>query len=346
MPKRLLAVVVTTVVLAACGTQEANLSQQPQVTTPVTTAAAAIAVRSTATAPSGSTPTTTAAAMAVAPSASTASQDVSRQASVAHDITYCKAAGRALTMDVYAGRQGGRLLPAVVYIHGGGWAGGDKSEQEAMLDIPELVKRNFVVASINYRYAPQYRFPAQIKDAKCAIRSLRAHAADYGIDPQHIGVLGSSAGAHIGLLVALASSAKKWDVGEYTDQSSAVQAAIDLFGPTDLQAIVSVPDQVPIINTAFGTSDAASAVLKRASPITYVARSAPPILIIHGDKDAVVPPEQSTKLYDRLQASGAHAQLVLVKHAGHNFAAVDAPIDPSHTELTKMMVDFFDNALK
>jgi len=127
----------------------------------------------------------------------------SKLVSVEYDITYANVSGVALKMDIYYPEVANGPVPAVVYVHGGGWIGGDKADGIGMMIIPALVARGYLVAAVNYRLAPQYRFPAQIEDVKCAIRYLRAKADTYRIDPTRVGAFGSSAGGH---LVALLST--------------------------------------------------------------------------------------------------------------------------------------------
>ncbi|MER3438639.1 MAG: hypothetical protein C4346_14205, partial [Chloroflexota bacterium] len=109
------------------------------------------------------------------------------------DVTYCTMDGVALPMDVYAPRDATGATPAVVYVHGGAWVFGDKSEGTGAIMMPALLDAGFTVVAVNYRLAPAFTFPAMIEDVKCAIRSLRAHAAMYGIDPDRIGAWGESA---------------------------------------------------------------------------------------------------------------------------------------------------------
>ncbi len=118
------------------------------------------------------------------------------------DLTYCTTSdGVKLTMDLYQPRKMTAPAPAVLYVHGGGWTGGDKSDGAGLLFKEALVRRGYVMAAINYRLAPKYTFPAQIEDVKCAVRHLRANAAKYNIDPERIGAIGGSAGRPPGVFV-------------------------------------------------------------------------------------------------------------------------------------------------
>jgi acetyl esterase/lipase len=272
--------------------------------------------------------------------------DTAKPGKVDRDITYGVADGVALKMDIYYPEAADGPMPAVLYVHGGGWTKGDKRIGAGATEIPELVSRGYLVAAINYRLAPQYQFPAQIEDVKCAVRFLRANAATYGIDPKHIGAWGGSAGGHLVALLGVTDTSAGFEgSGGYADQSSHVQAVVDMFGPTDLSAIFQGAG-TRLMEQVFGTADKNSDMVKRASPITWVSSDDPPFLILHGEKDTLVPPSQSKILYDRLVAAGVPATLVIVENAGHGFQPSGGTIDPSRIEITKMVVDFFDQYLK
>jgi acetyl esterase/lipase len=265
---------------------------------------------------------------------------------VERDITYGVADGVALKMDIYYPKVANGAVPAVMYVHGGGWTKGDKRSGAGASEIPELVSRGYLVAAINYRLAPQYKFPAQIEDVKCAVRFLRANAATYGIDPDHIGAWGGSAGGHLVSLLGVTDATAGFEGdGGYADQSSRVQAVVDMFGPSDL-TVVFQGANTQLLGQVFGTTDHNSDIVKRASPVTWVSSNDPPFLILHGEKDTLVPPSQSKILYNRLTAAGVPATLTMVKNAGHGFAPDGGTIDPSRTVITRMVADFFDQYLK
>jgi acetyl esterase/lipase len=160
--------------------------------------------------------------------------DPAKLGTVDRDITYATIDGVAIKMDIYYPRSADKAVPLVLYVHGGSWAGGDKSSAGSIY-IPDLVAGGYMVASINYRLAPDYKIQSQIEDVNCAVMFLKAHAAEYGIDKAHIGAIGDSAGAHlVALLGTSDASAGLEGSGGYNDRSSRVQAVIDLFGPTDL----------------------------------------------------------------------------------------------------------------
>ena len=261
------------------------------------------------------------------------------------NVPYCRPDGVVLTMDL-SFPAGGAARPAVLFVHGGGWTQGSK--ENVPFAKPQLLAAGYVVASINYRLAPQYKWPAQIEDSKCAVRFLRANAAQYGIAADRIGAWGGSAGGHLVSLLGLTGPDAGFEgTGDWADQSSAVRAVVDMFGPTDLTNYPAVPQGQAVARNVFGVEPGSdSDVLRRASPVTYVRADAPPFLILQGTEDKTVAPSQSQLLYDRLHAVGAPVTLVLVQHAGHGFAPVGGPIQPSLSEIADQIVAFFNTNLR
>lgn len=265
---------------------------------------------------------------------------------VDRDVTYCTADGVALKMDIYYPTNAQGSVPAAMYVHGGGWTSGDKRSGAGAVDIPELTARGYLVVAINYRLAPRYKFPAQIEDVKCAVRFLRANAERYGINPDKIGAWGGSAGGHLVSLLGVTDASAGFEgSGGYPEQSSRVQAVVDMFGPTDLTALFS-RGGLQTLQQVFGITDPTSDIVRRASPVTWVSSDDPPFLILHGERDDVVPVSQSQIFYERLVAAGVPATLVIVRNAGHGFTPVGGSIRPTREELTRMMADFFDRHLK
>ena len=256
------------------------------------------------------------------------------------DVTYCN----SQTLDVYMpGSAATRPLPLAIFVHGAGLTAGDKGYLNPTF-LNALARAGFAIASLNYRlatgslnyqFAPSYPFPAQIQDVKCGIRYLRAHAQAYDINPDQIFAFGTSYGGMLVTLAALTGGHSNFDVGPYVTTSSAITAAVDMFGPADLPGWISSQS----FHIAFA-SNRANLVL--ASPVHYVTANAPPILIVQGTADTTVPESQSAELYRKLSASGDQTQLVLVQHMGHMFAqAGSQPIDPSLTQISADMVSWF-----
>jgi acetyl esterase/lipase len=237
-----------------------------------------------------------------------------------------------------------RPSAAVIYVHGGGWAGGDRTDGfEFMRQTVPLREAGFVVASIDYRLFPKHLFPAQIEDAKCAVRWLRAHAAKYHVDPNRIGVLGESAGGHLVSLLGLArKDAGLEGEGGNPDVSSEVQAVANLYGVGNIESITTGSFLAPVLTGVFSAPGA----WKRGSPVNYVRADAPPFLVIHGDKDAMVPVEQSRELVARMREGGARVKYIEVKNANHGFWPVGGDIDPTLPEITAEIVEFFRKTLR
>ncbi len=264
--------------------------------------------------------------------------DSAKLGTTERDAPYCSPEGSALRMDVYYPRSGEGRWPGLLFVHGGGWTGGDKGPGNP--DIFALRDAGFLVASINYRLAPRHRFPAMIEDVKCAVRFLRGNAAAFNLDPGRIGLWGSSAGGHLAALAGVADASAGFDVGEYPEVSSRVQAVAVFFGPTDFT--VPFPGGYENKQEVFGSFDPALA-----SPVTYVSADDPPFLLVHGDADSLVPLSQSELFLERLHQAGVSARLIVVADAQHGLSpASGKPISPSRPDITRMLVEFFRNELR
>jgi len=269
-------------------------------------------------------------------------------------VTYCDQGGTAETLDIEEPTPvPSGPVPAVVYVHGGGWTGGNSSFAPDSLvgQVASAVEaKGWVVVSINYRLAPRFAWPAQIDDATCAIRFLRANATSLHIDPRHIGAVGDSAGGQIVALLGLAGPEAGFGGGQDSDQSSSVQAVVDLDGPADLTSSdwAGSPVVQALAPAVFGTilgpepvGSPPSALLKAASPVSYIGFGEPPFLIMQGDEDTVVPPDQSVELVDRLRAAGNPAELVMVHGAQHEFvSATGGSVTPDIGQLASAAAAF------
>ncbi|WP_244506364.1 alpha/beta hydrolase [Pararhizobium polonicum] len=225
------------------------------------------------------------------------------------------------------------LKPAIVYFPGGGFI---SAEYEKFTEMrTALAQAGFVVAAAEYRVVPD-QFPALVEDGKAAVRYLREHAAEYGIDPARIGVIGDSAGGYVAQMLGATNGEKTFDTGQFLDKSSDVQAAVTLYGISDLRSIgegfpeaVQKVHQSPAVTEAlllngpaFGEFPGATVTANpeqalAASPIGHVKGEKPPFLIMHGSADTLVSPRQSQKLYEALKAEGNKVDYVLVEGAGH-----------------------------
>ena len=263
------------------------------------------------------------------------------------DITYCTADdGTELKMDAYWPMQPASPAPVIMFVHGGGWVAGTKTGTPGMSYFLELARRGYFIASIDYRLAPASIFPANIEDVKCAVRSLRANAAQYNLDPNRIGAWGASAGGHLVSLLGTSDQSAGWDVGQYLDQSSRVQAVVDMYGIHDLTTEYVVGNLRGLDRMVFGAKNPSDPILKIASSTTYASPDDPPFLILHGDFDETVPYTQSIILQDVLTAAGVKSDLVIVHNAGHGFWARGGPIEPTNAEIARTILGFFDQYLR
>ena len=259
------------------------------------------------------------------------------------DVVYGKGGGKDLKLDILRPKQApAGPMPVVVYIHGGAWKAGSKSGMPPLCN--RLAQQGYFCASVEYRFSQEAVFPAQIEDCKCAIRFLRAHAKEYKINPDRIGVWGHSAGGHLVALLGTAGDAKDLEgTGGWQDQSSRVQCVIDCFGPTDFtvvpKGLEGVKEQMssPVTQLIGGPIPENMEKAAKASPITYVTKDDPPILIMHGDQDPTVPLDQSQRFYEALKKAGVDATLHVVKGAGHGFRG---------QEIDDVTAAFFDKHLK
>jgi acetyl esterase/lipase len=265
---------------------------------------------------------------------------------VLQDVTYCTDDGADLKMDVYFPWKPAGPSPVILFVHGGGWVAGTKTGTPGMSYFLDLARRGYTTFSIDYRLAPTSTFPAQIIDVKCAVRSIRAHATDYNIDPKRIGAWGASAGGHLVALLGTSDQSAGWDVGQYLDQSSRVNVVVDMYGIHDLTTEYVVGNARGLDRMVFGASSPTDPLLVKASPVTYITPDDPPFLIMAGDMDPVVPYTQSVILQDRLVAAGVSSSLVIVHNAGHGFNAIGGPIDPPYATIAKTILGFFDQYLR
>jgi acetyl esterase/lipase len=228
-------------------------------------------------------------------------------------------------------------FPAVLIIHGGGWSGGDKGAAREQNIGGTLARSGYVGASINYVLAKKGDsfaktladvWPRNLHDCKTAVRWLRKNASKYRIAPDHIGVIGGSAGGHLTAMLALTAPEDGLDPKEpWGDVSCRVQAAIPLYGVHDFSL------------KAKGGED--PDLLKKGSPVTWATKDDPPFLIFHGTKDALVPLVQSERLAEALKGAGIEHELVVVEGAPHSFH-----LQPKEKDLRPQVLAFLDKHLK
>ncbi len=236
-------------------------------------------------------------------------------------------------------------LPLVIAVHGGGWAAGRKEDCKLLADW--LLPQGYAVAAINYRFTDTDAFPAQIEDCKAAVRWLRANAEKYKFDKNRFGTWGASAGGHLVALLGCTGGTKEFDVGENLDQSSAVQAVCDYFGPTDFSVLFETPGfkdehhvDTLVEKLLGGMPKDKPEAARKASPINYADKNSAPMLIVQGDKDLLVPYQQSEIFEKKLKEAGVPCELIMLQGAGHGGNEFLSP------ELLKRIEAFYAKFLK
>jgi acetyl esterase/lipase len=257
--------------------------------------------------------------MAARPSATSSDNS---SPSVQQDVSYGTVDGQSLLLDVYEPGEHSDLRPAIVLIHGGGWTSFDKGTMRAMGMF--LARSGFVAFSVDYRlfHGSENRWPAQLDDVQRAVRWIRANAAKYKIDPDHIGAFGHSAGAQLAALLGMEATRDNSDAA-LAKYSSQVQAVVDVSGPSDFTT-----DHDPEGNaflSAFLGGDFAHhpEIWRDASPVFHISKSNSPFLIVHGTQDSDVPMAQAEELADELKGAGVSVKLVKIED-GHTFRMPEA----------------------
>lgn len=217
--------------------------------------------------------------------------------------------------DLYLPKQTqAKLKSAVVFVHGGGWEGGDKKDDSVMAEA--LADNGFVVFNINYRLlSAGGNFPADVVDVREAITFLADHSRNYGIDRRKIACMGTSAGGHLALMSAYAPGQTICRASEAVD-CPPVCAVVSWSGPTDLNSL-----RGGLIDRYLANAGAEAH--SKASPISFVS-TAVPTLLVHGDSDDLVPVSQSKRLYLALQSAHKDAEFLELKGEGHGFEAAGA----------------------
>lgn len=259
------------------------------------------------------------------------------------DLEYARVDDVALKLDLH--RPNAEKPPLAVYVHGGAWRAGSKSD----VPIAKLLEHGFAIASVDYRLSTQARFPAQVHDIKAAIRFLRANADTFHINAAKIAIIGSSAGGHLAALVGVTNGHKVLEgaIGEHLEQSSDVQAVVSLYGASNLQSILGQSTEfgltvrVPALKLLLGdTPDQKPDLARLASPVAHLDANDPPLLLIHGDADPQMPWAQSQELAKACEALKLPAQFITLpgsKHGGAEFY---------DEERTALVAKFLDKALR
>jgi acetyl esterase/lipase len=224
-------------------------------------------------------------------------------------------------LDIYLPANAKEKLPLVIFIHGGGWLSNDKYADMGYMKktVAEIISSGFALASIDYRFSTQSVFPAQMQDCNRAISFLYDNAEKYGFDKERFAVMGFSAGGHLASMVGLS---KNNNISTFfmpaTGKSFYFKAVVDFYGPAELQLFPRSNDDKSPEALLIGAAPLVRPDLaKAASPVTYVDKNDPPFLIIHGEKDDLVSPNQSRLLSSWLTVNGVQNELIIVKDAPH-----------------------------
>lgn len=269
------------------------------------------------------------------------------------DIVYGRSGGVELKLDLAQPAKGEGPFPVVFFFHGGGWQQGNKSHMHRWLR--RFASEGYVSVSVAYRFAPQFKWPSQVEDAKAAIRFLRGNALAYDIDPDRIGTMGESAGGYLALMTGLTAPSDGLEgEGGSAEFSSSVHAVVSYFSATDFSGPARVltselqkeiqkyyNKSLTQVRADFtGTSDPDDPILKKISVLPYVDKNDPPVLIFQGDSDPFVSVDQARKLASRLEHSNVPHELIIVKGGGHGWTGA------LQDETTRQMLEFFHRVLK
>jgi acetyl esterase/lipase len=243
---------------------------------------------------------------------------------IVRDVVYKRVNGRDLRLDIYSPKSISHPLPVVLWIFGNRWSRGSKNHPPPL----NLMSQGYIVVSIDYRLSGEAPFPADIEDCKAAVRWIRANAATYHFDPDHVGAWGHSAGGHLAALLGTSGGVAELEgAGDNATFSSRVQAVCTMSGPSDIlqfyKAVSNSNDgMAPIARSSIeqflgGPVEQNRAKAIAASPTTYVSKDDAPFLIIHGENDMSIPASQSEVLASKLKAAGVYTTLIVAEGRGH-----------------------------
>jgi len=267
------------------------------------------------------------------------------------DVTYSVLPGfRPLVLDLYL-PQGTASQPLIVFVHGGGWVGGNTRHSGALADFPhalaQLAAEGFVVASVEYRLAGEAPFPAALQDLRAAVRFLKGNAAKYRIDAAKVAVWGGSAGGQLAALAATSCGEQGLDPAPAARGSECVQGAVIWYGVFDFAPVVARNGSAGPDNRFLGCSNECDAVVRRASPIAYVTADDPPFLLIHGEGDKTVDVSQSRLMETALKKIGVDVQAMYIPAVDHSFVGQTPEVTREATlAATNATFDFFHRVLR
>jgi acetyl esterase/lipase len=264
------------------------------------------------------------AALALTLTARAAEQPIPDDVTFERGVEFANPDNQHLQLDIARPKKADAALPAVICIHGGGFRAGKRESYDPLC--VTLAQHGYVAATVTYRLAPQYPFPAAVYDCKASVRWLRANAAKYGIDPQKIAVWGSSAGGHLAQFLGVTNGVEMFEGTENPGVSSKVACVVNYYGPSDLTKSygksVDAAEVLPLFLGGDLTTKRREHIL--ASPLYWVTPIAAPTISLQGTDDKYVNYEQATWLVDRLKAAMVEVEFVTLPGAGHGFKGDDA----------------------
>ena len=237
--------------------------------------------------------------------------------SIKEGIVIGEGGGRSLKADIFLPPLEEKNRPAVLFIHGGGWIEGDRSQLRGYGIL--LARLGFVCMCNSYRLSNESIWPAQVQDVNCAIRYLRANATDLGLDPDRIGVSGNSAGGHLSLMAAATNYDQIFEGdGGSNEVSSEIKAVCAIYPPTTIRQLEMLNPLENAFLLLMG-KEAKKEDYDKASPLNYVTEDYPPCMLIHGSTDSVVRLKDSTKFYEKLIEFNRPASLHIFSEEEHAF---------------------------
>ena len=264
------------------------------------------------------------------------------------DLVFATIDGNALKYDMARPPEGEGPFPFIMCFHAGAWHLGDKKHYRD--ELREFAARGYVAVTVNYRFAPKYKWPAQLEDVQHALKYFRSRADELKIDPNRVGALGDDAGAHLALMLALTAAKEDRD----PETPAPIQAAVSYFGPTDLRAwkepnawdaakifVAFQKNLARVMEDFVGGPDRSSPLYEAVSPVFHVSPGAPPILSIYGTDDPLVLPEHPKAFHEALRKAGVVEELMMVEGGVRHRLKINRI-----SNARERMFEFFDEHLK